>query len=209
MTAARGRGPRRTLRAGATATLLAGLVAAVRQRREAVGAARTGRGPERGPAGVDTAPADGGGLAARLATWTPAAPRTPAGRRLAALWAGPLTLVGAIVAVAGGGVPRYDAERDCWIATRVRGPSAAALATVGAAANTIGRVIVVRGGAPSAALLDHEAGHVRQAERLGPLLPVAYAWAGAVHGYAANPFERSARRAARRAAALRTAGGGS
>lgn len=175
------------------ATLVAGAVAAVRQRREARGSGGTA----------------GDGPGGRLATWVPSAPRTVAGRGLAAVWSAPLTAVGLAVALAGGRVPRYDAARRCWVATRVGGPSAVALGAVGAAANTIGRVVIVRGAAPSPALLDHEAAHVRQAERLGPLLPVAYAWAGAVHGYARNPFERAARLAARRAADLRTAGGGS
>ena len=35
--------------------------------------------------------------------------------------------------------------------------------------------------------------HVRQAERLGPLLPLLYAWFSARYGYRENPLERGAR----------------
>jgi hypothetical protein len=146
------------------------------------------------------------GIAHRVATWVPEAPRTPAGRLLAATWAAPLTAVGFLVALASGAVPRWDAERHCFVATGVGGASGFALGAVGAAANTIGTVVLARGDAPGATLLDHEAVHARQAERLGPLLPVAYAWSGARYGYARNPLERSARLGAARTERLRTAG---
>lgn len=185
-------------------TALAGVVAALRQRREA----REVRAGRRTPAGPDGDPEPTrrpGAVARRAGAWTPEPPRTPLGRAAAAAWAAPLTAVGFVVAFAGGAVPRRDRTRDCWVALGVGGPSRAALGAVGAAANTIGRVVIVRGTTASEALLDHEATHVRQAERLGPLLPLAYAWSGARYGYADNPLERSARAGARRAADLRRA----
>jgi hypothetical protein len=81
----------------------------------------------------------------------------------------------------------------------VGGPSALVLGLVGAGANTIGQVVLCRDAEPSRALLDHEAVHVRQAERLGPLLVPTYLWWNAIHGYRDNPLEHAARRGARRA----------
>lgn len=176
------------------ASVGAGLVGAWRQHREA----RSGPGA--------TAPATGTDQRG-LAVWVPTAPRTRAGQVAVMLWSAPLTALGFAVALAGGAVPRHDRERRCWVATGVRGPSRAVLGAVGAAANTIGRVVLVTGTAPGDVLLDHEAVHVRQAERLGPALPLAYAWLAARHGYAANPLERAARLGAGRAAAVRAARG--
>lgn len=85
------------------------------------------------------------------------------------------------------------------IATGVGGPSGIALRLVGAGANTVGQVVLCRSDAPSAALLDHEAVHVRQGERLGPFLVPAYLWLNALHGYRDNPLEHAARRGARSA----------
>lgn len=190
------------LRAVAVATLAAGVVGTLRQARESR-AVRAGLRPGTGPDGDPVPRRAPGTVAARLGDWVPPPPRTALGRAAAGLWAAPLTAVGVAVALAGGRTPRHDPERACWIATGVGGPSRAALGAVGAAANTIGRVVLVRGAIPGPALLDHEAVHVRQAERLGPLLPVAYAWLGARYGYADNPLERAARAGARRAATLR------
>lgn len=190
------------VRVATLATLAAGVVGAVRQRAEAR-SVRDDRRVAPGPDG-DPAPArPPGRTAARVAGWIPDRPRTPLGRAISAAWAAPLTLIGALIAIGGRSVPRRDAVRGCWVATDVGGPSRAALTAVGAAANTIGQVVLVRSGTAGSGLLDHEAVHVRQAERLGPLLPVAYAWAAAIHGYADNPFERAARTGARRAADLR------
>jgi hypothetical protein len=92
------------------------------------------------------------------------------------------------------------------IATGVSGPSGAALRLVGAGANTIGQVVLCRSEAPSDALLDHEAVHVRQAERLGLLLVPTYLWCNAIRGYRDNPLEHAARLGARAAGALRNRG---
>jgi hypothetical protein len=75
---------------------------------------------------------------------------------------------------------------------------------VGAGANTVGQVVLCRSTMPSSALLDHEAVHVRQAERLGPLLVPAYLWLNAIRGYRDNPLEHAARLGARRSARLIT-----
>jgi hypothetical protein len=64
--------------------------------------------------------------------------------------------------------------------------------------------VLCRTSQPSAALLDHEALHVRQAERLGPLLFPVYVWLNAVYGYRDHPLERGARLGARRRATGRS-----
>jgi hypothetical protein len=180
------------------ATVVAGLVGVVRQRAEAE---RVRRG-ELTPAArvVDDRPARPyGGLSERLATWVPAPPRSALFRALGMAWASPLTVVGGAVALVSGSMPRWDASLGCLVARDVRGPSGMALRSVGADANAIGHVVLARGSDPSPALLAHEAVHVRQAERLGPLLVVAYLWLGARHGYRDHPLERAARLGARRA----------
>ncbi|TVR25673.1 MAG: hypothetical protein EA387_03615, partial [Nitriliruptor sp.] len=180
------------------ATIVAGIVGVVRQRAEAQ---RVRRG-ELPPAAriVDDAPQHPyGALSQRLATWVPERPRTPAGRLLGFVWAAPLTLVGAGVALASGRVPRWDPALGCLVARDVGGPSGVALRSVGAQANAIGHVVLAGAAVPPAGLLAHEAVHVRQAERLGPLLVLAYLWLGARHGYRDHPLERAARLGARRA----------
>lgn len=139
-----------------------------------------------------------GPLATRVDTWCPAPPRTHAGRLLAAAWAGPLTTVGGLLAAAGGARATWDVHRGCWVATGVGGLSGLVLATLGLHANAIGQIVVVRTRGASASLLDHEVVHVRQAERLGPLLPVLYGWFSARYGYRENPLERGARHGAAR-----------
>lgn len=185
-------------------TLGAGGIAVLRQAREAR-SVRAGTRTAAGPDGAVAPARPPGPAARRIAAWVPAAPSSPVGRVAAACWSAPLSAVGVVVALAGGRVPRRDPERDCWVALDVGGPSRRVLGAVGAAANTIGRVVIVRGGGAGPTLLDHEAVHVRQAERLGPLLPVAYAWLGARYGYVDNPLEQAARAGARRAAAVRRA----
>jgi hypothetical protein len=185
-----------------TATLAAGLVGVVRQRAQAQRVARGELAPD-GPAGDRAPEHPSGPLASWLAGWQPGAPRTLGGHLLATAWVSPLTLTGVGVAVLSGARLRWDATRRCLVATGVRGPSGAALRLVGAGANTIGQVVLCRIDEPSAELLDHEAMHVRQAERLGPLLVPAYLWLNALHGYRDNPLERAARLAARRARELR------
>lgn len=137
-----------------------------------------------------------GPLAARLDTWHPAPPRTRFGRAVTGAWAGPMTTVGGLLAAAGGARATWDAPRGCWVATGVGGPSGVLLRALGLHANAIGQVVVVRTPTASPALLDHEVVHVRQAERLGPLLPVLYAWFSARYGYRENPLERGARHGA-------------
>lgn len=174
----------------ATVTVAVGLARRWQEARRA----RRGQLPGLGPATVE--PAVQGPLATRLAAWVPAPPATRGGRLAATAWAGPLTTVGGLVTALGGARARWDPGRGCWVATGVGGPSARLLGWLGLHANTIGHVVVVRTAQASPALLDHEAVHVRQAERLGPLLPVLYGVLSARHGYRANPFERAARRGA-------------
>jgi hypothetical protein len=78
-----------------------------------------------------------------------------------------------------------------------RGPAAQFLRVRGFSAMTIGHVVVARI-EPSEALLAHELVHVRQAERLGPLMAPLYLALMAVYGYARHPMERAARLAQRR-----------
>jgi hypothetical protein len=120
------------------------------------------------------------------------------------LWSAPLSAVGLAVALASGARPQWDAARRCFVATGVGGASGAALRLVGAGANTVGQVVLCRSDTPSDALLDHEAVHVRQAERLGLLLVPTYLWCNAIRGYRDNPLEHAARRGAREARARRT-----
>jgi hypothetical protein len=178
------------------ATIGAGLVGAVRQRRE-VDEVRSGAKPRF----TDGAGGEGpsGALVQRLATWVPEPPRSPVARLAAAVWASPLTVVGLLMAAAAARRPRWSAEHHCWLVESVRGPSGAALLTVGAEANAIGQVVLSRSEASSPALLAHEAVHVRQAERFGPLLFPLYLWLGARYGYRAHPLERAARLGARQA----------
>jgi len=185
----------RALRAAWTATLIAGMVGVVRQRDEAR-RVRQGELPPDGPDGDrEPVPPHHPALAA-LAEWVPDRPRSRLGRLAAALWCAPLTAVGLGVALVSGARPRWDPDRGCLVATGVGGP--VALRLVGAGANTVGQVVLCRSDAPSVALLDHEAVHVRQGERLGALLIPAYLWCNALVGYRDNPLEHAARRGARR-----------
>lgn len=190
-------------RAATIATALAAVAGVVRQRREAA-AVRAGALPRATAAATLPPRSVGGSTSERLAAWVPAPPQTRATQLTATLWAGPLTIVGVGVALAGGRIPRWDPVRRCLVARDVGGPSRRALRGVGADANTIGQVVLSRLPSPPPSLLDHEAVHVRQSERLGPFMPVAYAWAGARHGYRDNPFERAARAGAARGAATPT-----
>lgn len=186
---------KRLLSAAVVATLGAGAVAVWRQRQEAVRARAAGTPPRR-PAGTE----DGEHLdvtGRALAEWVPTRPTTRAGRVAAAVWASPLTLVGLVFGVLSGGTPRWDPGHGCVVFERSGGVSGWILERIGARANAIGQVVVVRGGDGGTALLAHEAVHVRQAERLGPLLFPLYVWLGARYGYADHPLERAARRGAR------------
>lgn len=184
------------------ATLLAGGVGVIRQRAQARDIA-AGTMDADGPDG-DRAPTRApGALGAWLSAWQPAPPRTLGGQVAVTLWSAPLSAIGAAAAVVSGGSLHWDVQRRCVVATGVGGPSRAALRLVGAGANTVGQVVLCTSRTPSDALLDHEAMHVRQAERLGPLLVPAYLWLNAWYGYRDHPLERSARTGARRAASAR------
>jgi hypothetical protein len=185
-----------------TATLLAGTVGVVRQRIESVRVQR-GELPPDGPDGERAPAAPHAPASAFIASWVPAPPRTLVGQWAAMAWSAPLTAVGIVVALASGARPYWDADRRCMVATGVGGPSGLALRLVGAGANTVGQVVLCRSDDPSPALLDHEAVHVRQGERLGPLLVPTYLWLNALHGYRDNPLEHAARRGARSARAAR------
>ncbi|GGI04349.1 hypothetical protein [Egicoccus halophilus] len=192
---------RRLLWAAVLATLGAGVVGALRQRREVVLATRARSRPVAGTATAApaTTPPRQGPLGRRLAGWVPAQPRTRAGQLAALAWASPLTAVGLLVAVVSGGRPRWRDDLGCFVTEQVQGASAFALRLVGAEANAIGHVVLSRQATASPALLAHEAVHVRQAERLGPLLFPVYLWLSARYGYRHHPMEQAARRGARQA----------
>jgi hypothetical protein len=192
------RRPARAAASLAAATLLAGAVGVVRQRTEA---SRVRQGRLR-PASADAElppERDPGRIGGRLAAWVPAAPTTASGRVTAAVWASPLTAVGLLLAALAGRRPRWDPRYGCLVVDGMRGPSAAALRLVGADANTVGHVVLSRHRRSPEALLAHEAVHVRQGERLGPLLLPAYVWLSACYGYRDHPLERAARAGARNA----------
>lgn len=177
------------------ATLAAGAVAAWRQTGEAVRDARSGR---RLTAATQVLPRRPDLPGAGLAGWDPQRPDTALGRGAAAAWAAPLTVVGAGLALVGGTTPSWEPMHGVWVARRVGGPWRRWMAGTGAGAATLGQVVLLTDARASRRLLAHEAAHARQAERLGPLFAVVYAWFGALHGYTDNPLERSARAAARR-----------
>jgi hypothetical protein len=140
------------------------------------------------------APAWEPSVLAALARWTPPAPVTPTGRALSLVWAGPLSLAGWLLAVVGGTRPR---RRDgVWVAAPAGGLFTAWFVRRGLVACTLGQVIVAAR-QPGERLLAHELTHVRQAERLGPLMGPLYLALMAVYGYARHPMERAARQAAR------------
>lgn len=129
-----------------------------------------------------------------LAGWVPP-PVTGWGRALALGWAAPLTFAGWILAAASGVWPCRHG--DVWIAAPAGGLFAARFARRGFVACTLGHVIVAAR-EPTDRLLAHERVHVRQAERLGPLMAPVYLGLLAVYGYARHPLERAARTGARR-----------
>lgn len=181
------------LAVAATLTVAAGLL---RRRWEL----QRDRRDERSPLGPSTPThTEQGPLARRIADWVPAVPGSRTAHVAASAWTAPLTTIGGLVVLLGGARARWDPDRACWVATGVGGPSAFLLERLGLHANTIGQVVVVRTERASPTLLDHEAVHVRQSERLGPLLPGLYALLTVRYGYRENPLERGARRGAARA----------
>jgi hypothetical protein len=179
---------------GAAAVL--GAVALLRMQRESR-RVRAGSLDALGAAGTTEREDRGDALHRTLGVWQPTPPRTLFGRVVAGLWSAPLTALGMVATALGGQLPRWDADLQAFVATSLRGPFSWFLRLQGAAAATLGQVVVLRGDAPSAALLRHEVQHVRQQERLGPLFAIAYPLAGARWGYRNTPFEVAARRAAR------------
>lgn len=184
---------RRTVWLVATAV---GLAAVLRQRREAV-RTRAGALPPVGAAGHAPGEQDSGRVHDAVGGWQPTRPRTSTGRLAAALWAGPLTLLGMAVGLLGGVVPQWDAAHGAWVVRSVGGPARWFLRFQSANAATLGQVVVLRDATADDRLLAHEALHARQQERLGPLFAVAYPVASALWGYRRNPFEVAARAAAR------------
>lgn len=185
-----------------TAVLAAGVVGLIRQRRER-DALRRGE-LSRPPAGTLLPPPEhASALSGRFARWAPARPATTAGRAAVMLWAAPLSLVGLVLGILGGGRPRWDPAYGCLVFEGTGGLSGRALEAVGAGANAIGHVVLSRHEHTPALLLAHEAAHVRQAERLGPLLLPLYVVWQARYGYRHNPVERGARHRAHREHARR------
>lgn len=186
---------RRALVDALALTALAGLIGVARQRWETQ-QVRAGRLARAGAADPLPPRVRYGRAALRLARWVPPRPASPLGRRLALAWAGPLTLAGFGLARLAGTRPAWDEELGCWVSRGARGPSRAALRAVGASANTVGQVVLAVSPHPSRTLLAHEAVHVRQAERFGPMLLPLYLWLSARYGYRDNPLERAARHGA-------------
>lgn len=176
--------------------LALGAVSGLRQRYEARQVRRGRRAPA--TAAVSVLPRkQGGPLARRVGGWRPDRPAATPTRVAGTVWAAPLTAVGFLAAAVSGTRPEWHDELGCWVATGIGGPLGWALRRLGVNASTVGQVVLSRDRRPSPLLLAHEAAHARQAERLGPLLPLLYFWWGARHGYRDNPLERSARLAAR------------
>jgi hypothetical protein len=123
------------------------------------------------------------------------------GRVMSYLWAAPVTAVGLVIAIATcrrGRLVLVDGVVEAhgpWLRWALRHlvplPG-------GAAAITLGHVVLARDHASHALTRAHERVHVRQYERWGPLFVPAYLAAGlwaAVrggHAYFDNPFEREA-----------------
>ena len=150
---------------------------------------RPGSATAQGPSWLEREPR----ALAALARWQPVRPATPLGRAGATLWAAPMSLGGLAVAAASPG--RRALVDGALVTTEARGPVAGLLGRRGFRATTLGQVVLVRGN-PSAALLAHELGHVRQAEHLGPAFAPLYLVLLVVYGYRAHPLERAARSAA-------------
>jgi hypothetical protein len=115
-----------------------------------------------------------------------------------------MTLAGLLAGATSGVAPRRHG--DVLLFAGARGAPGWFFGRQGYAAFALGHVIVARDAAPSDALLVHELVHVRQAERLGPLMAPLYLALHAAYGYARHPMERAARRAQRRALGAPTPG---
>src|SRR5688500_7281069 len=120
---------------------------------------------------------------------------------LAILWAAPWTLLGLLLGLAGiatggevqrsGQVVEFHGGAISWLLQR-------APVIGGAAAITFGHTVLARTLADLEATRGHEAVHVAQYERWGPLFIPAYLgcsawlWLRGKHPYWDNPFEREA-----------------
>lgn len=134
-----------------------------------------------------------GWVGQRLETWVPAPPRSRLTRIAAVMWAAPMTVAGLLAGASARVAPRF---RDGVVLfAPARGLTGAVVRRRGFAAAGLGHVVIAIE-EPSTALLTHELVHVRQAERLGPLMAPAYLALLAVHGYRNHPMERAARLAA-------------
>ncbi len=172
-------------RAAAAALALAAAGALLGRRRAA--------GPRVGPDADTDPPWEPRALTA-LSWWVPPPPRRPATRALACAWAAPLSALGMVLAAVSATVPRRQA--GALVAAPARGAFGLAFTRRGFRAVTLGHVIIARQ-PPDARLLAHELVHVRQGERLGPLMVLLYPGLMPVYGYARHPLERAARRGAR------------
>lgn len=179
-----------------------GAVAGLRRRGE-LARERDGRLESLRPDTATTSPWRQGVLATRIAGWQPELPRTPLARAAGFAWTAPSTVVGLVLSGAGGGTITWNREVGAFVATGVGGLSAIMLRSFGMTANTLGHTVVCTRDEVSQRLLDHEAVHVRQFERLGLAFYPLYLWLSARHGYRDNPIEVAARRGAARAVAAR------
>lgn len=175
---------------------LVGVLAVLRQHNEAGRVRRQELAPL-GPDGVDSAAVPAAAVHRRAAGWLPTRPETTVGRAAAMVWASPLSGLAVVGGLLGGRRPRWLPAHGIALVADVRGPFRWFLRTQAASAATLGHVVVLRDDHAGPRLLEHEAMHARQQERLGPLFAVAYPVATAVWGYRANPFEVAARAAAR------------
>ena len=125
---------------------------------------------------------------------------------LGLLWALPLTLCGAILAVAivltGGSCRRIAGAPSAWLIQGKFGDWLLQRHPVGAVnAMAIGHLVIAQCGQANRRILRHELEHVRQAARWGVFFPLAYlaasgyAVARGGHSYWDNRFEVAARRA--------------
>lgn len=190
----------RLVRVLTTVLLAAGAVGIARQHLE-LRAVRAGHAPPVTAGTVTAPPAREGPLSRALAGWVPDRPSTRAGRVAAALWTAPGSLVGGLLGASTRGRPRWDHEHGCWVFEGGTGGPVRLLRSLGMSANAVGQVVISAHEQTPPLLLAHEAAHVRQAERLGPVLLPVYVWYWARHGYRDHPVERAARTAARRWAA--------
>jgi len=186
-------------RAALTLVAAVGVVGACRQRWELDQIRRGCRAPIW--AATSAVPGSSHGpIATRVAAWHPQRPVTRAGQVVAATWAAPVTFAGLLVAAASGVWPRWRPDAGVLVAVGAGGLAARS----GVDATALGHVIICRRDRLSPKLLVHELAHVRQAERLGPLLIPTYAWWLARHGYRDNPLECGARGATRAVLDVRT-----